>query len=90
MSTTNTRGRRAAPPTNYESLRGASIRTGYSVSSIRGWIRAGKLATVRIGPAKRAPLRLRVADVDALVRPAVPQPTPMTTKSTGATGGSAA
>jgi hypothetical protein len=79
MTTSTTRGRGKAVTPEYESLRDASARTGYSVSSLRGWIRAGRLEALRIGPATRAPIRLRVADVDALVRPAGPfLPTPLT------------
>lgn len=78
-SVATTRGRSKAATPEYESLRDASARTGYSVSSLRGWIRAGKLEALRIGPATRAPIRLRVADVDAMVRPAGPGlPTPLT------------
>lgn len=49
-------------------LSAAASRAGVSVSTLRRWIREGRLPAVRVG-AKA--IRVSVADIDALTRPVI-------------------
>lgn len=55
----------------YVSLREAGERIGLSYWSIRGRVRNGQLQAYRTGP--NSALRVKVADVDALLKPVAPQ-----------------
>ena len=50
------------------------IATRFNLSpwTVRAWIQDGKLAAVKVGNGPRAPLRIRVADVEALLNPVTP------------------
>lgn len=63
------------------SLRDAAVRAGFSVFTIRAKIDEGELPAYRISDKPNSALRVRVRDVDALMKPYVPA---------GRTGGGAA
>jgi excisionase family DNA binding protein len=69
--------RRNNPPTparrDYESLRSASERMSIAVYTLREKIAAGELPAYRFSDKPGAELRVRVADVDALMKPLIPQ-----------------
>jgi excisionase family DNA binding protein len=54
------------------SLRDAAARTGFSVFTIREKIDGGELPAYRISDKPNSALRVRLADVDALMKPVVP------------------
>ena len=57
----------------FESLQSAAQRTGYSVYTFRDKIAAGELEAFRISDKPGAALpRVRVSDVDAMMRPVIP------------------
>lgn len=56
----------------FESLRDSSVRTGYSTPIFREKIRSGELPAYRIGDKPNSPIRVRISDVDALLKPVVP------------------
>lgn len=56
------------------SLRGAAARTGFSVFTIREKIDLGELPAYRISDKPNSALRVRVSDVDALMKPFTPAP----------------
>ena len=60
-------------PTRYESIAQAADRTGFSQCTIREWIASGKLPAYRASDKPRSRIRLRVADVDALMSPVIPE-----------------
>lgn len=49
-------------------LSAAAPRAGVSVSTLRRWIREGRLPAVRVGDKA---IRVSIADIDALTRPVV-------------------
>ncbi len=67
MSTKST-----APPTQYESVKSAAARTGYSEFHLRELIAEGELPAYRINDKPGSTIRVRVSDVDALFQPFVP------------------
>lgn len=64
--------RTATPTPEYESLRSAAARTGYSVFTFREKIAKGELPAYRISDKPGSAMRVKVADVNALLRPVIP------------------
>lgn len=54
------------------SLRDACVRTGFSLPTLREKVDGGELPAYRISDKPNSPLRVRIADVDALMKPVVP------------------
>ncbi|MCP9271133.1 MerR family transcriptional regulator [Mycolicibacterium arenosum] len=63
---------RTATIPEYESLRSASARTGYSIYTFREKIASGELPAYRISDKPGSAMRVKVADVNALLRPVIP------------------
>src|SRR6478736_6055160 len=78
MSTTPNKQRRAAQRAkhtsrDYESLKHASQRTDLSVWTLRSSIATGQLPAFRTSDRPGSVIRVRVADVNALMKPVVPE-----------------
>jgi hypothetical protein len=56
----------------FESLRDAAVRTGFSIPTLREKVDLGDLPAYRISDKPNSPLRVRIADVDALMKPVIP------------------
>lgn len=56
----------------FESLQRAATRKGYSVHTFRDLVASGALKAYRISQKPGSSLRVRVADVDRLMKPIVP------------------
>ncbi len=67
MSTRNN-----TPTPEYESLRCAAARTGYSVPTFRELIERGDLPAYRLQNTPGSAYRVKVADVNALLKPVIP------------------
>lgn len=63
---------RTTPTAEYESLRSAAARTGYSVFTFREKIASGELPAYRLSDKPGSALRVKVADVNALLKPVIP------------------
>lgn len=63
---------RTTPIAEYESLRSAAARTGYSVFTFRELIERGELAAYRLQHKPGSAYRVKVADVNALLKPVIP------------------
>ncbi|MGE2690101.1 helix-turn-helix domain-containing protein [Mycolicibacterium pulveris] len=50
----------------------AAHQLGVSPWTVRDWLRQGKLAAVKVGRSKKAPVRIKASDLDALLIPYVP------------------
>lgn len=59
-------------PPEFESLQSAARRTGFSVFTYRDKIAAGELAAYRLTEKPGSQIRVRVADVNALMKPLIP------------------
>jgi len=62
----------AKPPLFYITLRDAAAHTGFSVFTFREKIASGELPAYRLSDKPGAAIRVKVADVDALMKPVVP------------------
>jgi len=60
------------PTAEWESLQDAAARTGFSVFTFREKVASGELRAYRISDRPGAAIRVRVADVNALMRPVIP------------------
>ncbi|OBI92876.1 DNA-binding protein [Mycobacterium asiaticum] len=60
-------------PPEFESLQSAARRTGFSVFTFRDKIAAGELAAYRLTEKPGSQIRVRVADVNALMKPLIPE-----------------
>ena len=60
-------------PTEFESLRSAAARTDFSVDTFRALINSGRLAAYRLSDKPGSAIRVRCADVNALMRPLIPE-----------------
>ncbi|CAN3128607.1 Helix-turn-helix domain-containing protein [Mycobacterium sp. smrl_JER01] len=56
----------------YESLRNAAARTGFSVYKFRDLVTSGALTAYRLSDKPGSAIRVRVRDVDALMKPVIP------------------
>lgn len=54
------------------SLRDAATRTSFSVFTFRDLVNEGKLPAYRISDKPGSAIRVRVSDVDALMKPVIP------------------
>ncbi|MFA1701660.1 DNA-binding protein [Mycobacterium intracellulare] len=63
---------RTTPAPEYESLRSASARTGYSTYTFREKIASGELPAFRLSDKPGGAMRVKVADVNALLKPVIP------------------
>lgn len=63
---------RTSPTPEYESLRSAASRTGYSVFTFREKIASGALPAYRLSDKPGSNMRVKVADVNALLKPVIP------------------
>lgn len=63
---------KSTPTPVFESLRDASVRTGFSVPTLREKIDHGELPAYRISDKPNSPLRVRIRDVDDLMKPFTP------------------
>lgn len=64
------------PPTQspeYESLRNAAERTGFSVDTFRDLVSSGRLRAFRLSDKPGSAIRVRCSDVDALMKPVLPE-----------------
>ncbi len=61
-----------SPTAEWESLQDAAARTGFSVFTFREKVANGELRAYRISYRPGAAIRVRVADVNALMRPVIP------------------
>lgn len=64
---------RSTPTPEYESLRSASIRTSISVFTLREKIAKGELRGYRFSHIPGAALRVKVTEVNALLKPVIPE-----------------
>ena len=65
--------RRIPPTPEWESLQDAAARVGFSVATLRTLVSEGKLAAFRLSSKPKSQLRVRICDVDALLKPVIPQ-----------------
>jgi hypothetical protein len=63
---------KSTPTPVFESLRDACVRTGFSIPTLREKIDCGELPAYRISDKPNSSLRVKIADVDALMKPVVP------------------
>lgn len=63
---------RTTPTPEYESLRSAATRTGYSIFTFRELIDRGELPAYRLSHKPGSAYRVKVADVNALLKPVIP------------------
>lgn len=63
---------RTSPTPEYESLRHAAARTGYSVFTFREKIASGELPAYRLSEKPGSAMRVKVTDVNALLKPVIP------------------
>lgn len=63
---------RTTPTPEYESLRSAAARTGYSIFTFRELIERGELPAYRLSDKPGSSYRVKVADVNALLKPVIP------------------
>lgn len=61
-----------AANTQWESIKSASARTGFSEWTLRQEINTGRLPAYRLSTKPGSRIRLKVADVDALLHPVLP------------------
>jgi excisionase family DNA binding protein len=61
-----------ANPPEYESLRSAATRTGFSVDIFREKIASGELPAYRLSDKPGSAIRVKRADVDSLFKPVIP------------------
>lgn len=61
-----------AANTQWESIKSASERTGFSAWTLRQEINTGRLPAYRLSTKPGSRIRLKVADVDALLHPVLP------------------
>jgi len=54
------------------SLRDAAARTGFSVDTLRDEVYSGDLPAYRLGGRPGGEMRVKIADVDALLEPVIP------------------
>lgn len=59
-------------PTQWETIAEAAKRSRYSEDTIREAISSGRLPAYRLSSRPKARIRLKVADVDALLEPVIP------------------
>ncbi|MGV0645072.1 excisionase family DNA-binding protein [Mycolicibacterium sp. XJ2546] len=57
----------------YESLQRAAVRTGFSVFTFRELVNSGKLPAYRLSDKPGSAIRVRISDVDALMKPVIPE-----------------
>ncbi len=57
----------------YMSLQDAAARTGFSVFTFREKIASGELPAFRLSDKPGSAIRVKVADVDALLKPVIPE-----------------
>ena len=60
------------PQPEMESIQSAATRKGYSIDTIRTAISEGRLVAYRISPKPGSAIRVKIADVDALMTPLIP------------------
>jgi excisionase family DNA binding protein len=60
------------PTPVFITLKDAAARTGFSAWSIRDLVNTGKLPAYRISDKPGSAIRVKVADVDALMKPVIP------------------
>lgn len=60
------------PVPDFESLKTAAARTGFSVATFRDLVASGKLPAYRLTDKPGSAIRVRRADVDALFSPVLP------------------
>lgn len=63
---------RTTPTPEYESLRSAAARTGYSVFTFREKVASGELPAYRLSDKPGSAMRVKVAEVNALLKPVIP------------------
>lgn len=63
---------RTTPTREYESLQHAAHRTDYSVFTLREKIASGELPAYRLSDKPGSAIRVRIRDVDALMKPVIP------------------
>ncbi|MGJ6122973.1 excisionase family DNA-binding protein [Mycolicibacterium sp. Y3] len=63
---------RITPIPHFISLRDAATRTGFSVFTLRDKIASGELPAYRLSDKPGSAIRVKVADVDALMKPVIP------------------
>lgn len=59
-------------PPAFISLKDAAARTGYSVFTLREKINSGELPAYRLSGKPGAQMRVKIADLDALLEPVIP------------------
>ncbi|EID10878.1 DNA binding domain-containing protein [Mycobacterium xenopi RIVM700367] len=59
-------------PREFESIKHAAERTDFSVFTLREKIASGELPAYRLSDKPGAALRVKVADVNALLKPVIP------------------
>ena len=57
----------------FMSLADAALRIGFSKYQLRDMVNRGELRAYRLNDAPRSRIRVKVADVDALMRPHIPE-----------------
>jgi excisionase family DNA binding protein len=57
----------------WESLADAARRTGYSYMTLRRMVAQGRLAGYQINNRPKSQIRVRIADVNALMKPLLPE-----------------
>ncbi|MFT7025367.1 MAG: excisionase family DNA binding protein [Rhodococcus sp. (in: high G+C Gram-positive bacteria)] len=57
---------------DWQSVAQAAQRIGMSTDTIRKYIADGQLPAYRLGASSRSAIRIKTADVDALLRPIMP------------------
>ncbi|MDA4108156.1 excisionase family DNA-binding protein [Mycolicibacterium holsaticum] len=58
---------------DFESLQHAAARTGFSVFTFRALVSSGKLPAYRLSDKPGSAIRVKRADVDALMKPLIPE-----------------
>lgn len=66
--------RRSTAPASpvFESLHNAAGRLGYSIHTMRELVNSGRLRAYRLSDKPGSAIRVKIADVDALMQPVIP------------------
>ncbi|WP_460355817.1 excisionase family DNA-binding protein [Mycobacterium sp. ZZG] len=63
---------KATPTPEFESLRSAAARTGFSVFTFRELVASGELTGYRLSDKPGSAIRVKRSDVDAMMKPVIP------------------
>lgn len=59
-------------PEQYLTVANVARQLGVSAWTVRDWLKDGKLAAYKVGRSRKAPVRIKTSDLDAMLIPYVP------------------